>query len=185
MISRAIAFLAMGVAMFAASPAYCGDPLTINEDGTYDSTFFSDVTSTPIAGGGVDFFDPAFAGSFGGTYGDFLVYEPDGVTPGDLVRLVPHGPSCTGCVDIDYYVLSGGKLEADVTSLPSYSALLGTATEHGFYGFFSVQPNGFTIFGRASHTEISAVPEPSTWLLMIAGVAGLGFASRRRRAFAG
>jgi hypothetical protein len=170
----------MGVAILAASPAYSGNPLTIYENGT---GFFTKtpVASTPIAGGGVDFFDPDF---LYGTFGDFLIYEPDGVTPGDLVRFVPDASSCTYCADIEYYVLSGGSLEADVTRLPSYGALLGTAREGAYAAGEWSFSNGDAVEGYATHIAISAVPEPSTWLLMIAGCAGLGFASRRPRALA-
>jgi len=55
-------------------------------------------------------------------------------------------------------------------------------------------PNGFSFFQRNGETlnlspltvtvsdvsEVAAVPEPSTWAMMVAGFAGLGFLSYRR-----
>ena len=37
----------------------------------------------------------------------------------------------------------------------------------------------YTDFGTAGTFSISAVPEPSTWLLMIAGIGGIGLMLRR------
>jgi hypothetical protein len=43
-------------------------------------------------------------------------------------------------------------------------------------------PNGYTIAFSAGigNTALTSVPEPSTWTMMLAGLAGLGFAGWRK-----
>ena len=50
-----------------------------------------------------------------------------------------------------------------------------TNVDYGF-GVVSTNSEAFTIF------DTSAVPEPATWAMMLAGFAGLGAAFRSRRA---
>ena len=47
--------------------------------------------------------------------------------------------------------------------------------------FSGVAFSGGTVFGGGTATEISAVPEPSTWAMMLLGFAGLGFMAYRRK----
>jgi hypothetical protein len=48
-----------------------------------------------------------------------------------------------------------------------------------FTGFYTVESTN--TFGTADFTLTAAVPEPSTWAMMILGFCGLGFLACRRR----
>lgn len=46
---------------------------------------------------------------------------------------------------------------------------------------FIATGTGFPPFAAITDISLTAVPEPSTWLMMLAGIFGLGFMARRRR----
>jgi hypothetical protein len=48
--------------------------------------------------------------------------------------------------------------------------------------FFSINPNGTYLFDNGTFTtDVAAVPEPSTWAMMVLGFAGVGFMAYRRK----
>ena len=52
----------------------------------------------------------------------------------------------------------------------------------GYYGFLSSVTNSSgTADGRFATANIAAVPEPTTWAMMLIGFAGIGYSTRRRR----
>jgi PEP-CTERM motif len=82
-----------------------------------------------------------------------------------------------------FYSFDSNGAPADVGPL-SVSATTAFAIENANGSFhFVVPPPGTNIYDGVS----SAVPEPSTWAMMLLGFAGLGFAfrhSRRKVSFA-
>lgn len=69
-------------------------------------------------------------------------------------------------------VVSTGQLEGDYI-------LSGIAGSYSYYSF-AVSEGNYLI---ASVDGIAAVPEPSTWAMMLLGFAGIGFMAYRRRRF--
>jgi hypothetical protein len=99
---------------------------------------------------------------------------------------------------------SSGDLTLDITSRESPDFFGGLNSDGSFNAserisilggplFFSASPGNFTAFGTTAFgpfienagstftfTNVTAVPEPSTWAMMLIGFAGLGFAGYRR-----
>lgn len=116
------------------------------------------------------------------------------VTPAgyDQVNVDITSTSASAATNIDFSVgsvtLNGIALTFDA---------LATATEHGFLynlpliaGQNNVLSVSGTSGGQASYSgtlafAASVVPEPGTWMLMIAGIGAIGVALRRRKAAAG
>ena len=70
-------------------------------------------------------------------------------------------------------------IASDVTTL-TYGATLPSINGVGFgAGNYSDQTTGFSE-QLTNDAAVAAVPEPSTWAMMVAGFAGLGFLSYRR-----
>ena len=57
-----------------------------------------------------------------------------------------------------------------------------TATTNGAVLLFSGFPSDFVGLDNVSVTLNAAVPEPSTWAMLLLGFAGIGFMAYRRKA---
>jgi|GEM_PF-4624626 len=71
----------------------------------------------------------------------------------------------------------------DSTSLTSVALAADPAPEVNIFGSSGgvLVLDGFEQFVEFEEATIRAVPEPATWLMMIIGFAGVGFAAKRRR----
>jgi PEP-CTERM motif len=63
---------------------------------------------------------------------------------------------------------------------PSYS-FTGTAAETANSGFTVPDDESISVSGNFAQLNVSAVPEPSTWAMMILGFFGVGFIAYRRK----
>jgi hypothetical protein len=66
------------------------------------------------------------------------------------------------------------------TYTPSYS-FVGTAQETANFGYTVPDNESINVSGDFAQVTISAVPEPSTWAMMLLGFAGIGFMAYRRK----
>jgi hypothetical protein len=118
------------------------------------------------------------------TYNDPFTLEvsftvPAGVTPNgtsstftaEVTGKVTGGPNANGSASVDFdntlhtYTWSGGSFTLQVFDVSPFSV-----------GFSN------SVTGNIHVTEVAgAVPEPSTWAMMILGFAGIGFMAYRRR----
>jgi hypothetical protein len=136
---------------------------------------------------------------------DILSYDlqlNDNVRPAYDVNLTPANSGIVGDVG-DGLSASANGLSFDFSDAGAFFAIQGTT--HGFYSgyqYFCMQattgpcaagetivPNYYAVDGVLA-TGLSgthplnpppAIPEPSTWALLLAGFAGLGFAAYRKR----
>jgi hypothetical protein len=83
--------------------------------------------------------------------------------PGDICHHPPMPSQLTFPVPV-------GRFELDITS-----------SSAGFSNSGSTVLVGYGIF--ASSVAVAAVPEPSTWAMLLIGFAGIGFAAYRRKLF--
>ena len=103
--------------------------------------------------------------------------------------------------DWNAYTFNAGKMNAEVEFINSPSFYMVESTDIAPNGgssnkFFAVDPFGsytFDLIDANDHLyqyssttlSISAVPEPSTWMMLLLGFAGLGFMAYRRKSAAG
>ena len=67
-----------------------------------------------------------------------------------------------------------------VEAAPSASATF-DASDTGFFTLTPITPGaGFTTASGLTYAASPDVPEPATWMMLILGVAMIGFAARRR-----
>jgi PEP-CTERM motif len=108
------------------------------------------------------------------------------IAPDDFISVIntAHDTSLVTVV-VPHWSLAGGSYDISFFNEGS----LGVASYTGGSGLISQPPfdlsglgesAGFALFG----TMTAAVPEPSTWAMMLLGFAGLGYLGYRRRAFA-
>ena len=86
---------------------------------------------------------------------------------------VSGGPSAEyagGPINVSGNIVSGQEVNGTVQFLGTYTSLTWTNPQYEFWYGFNV---GFE--------SVAAVPEPSTWAMMIMGFAGVGFMTYRRR----
>ena len=112
-------------------------------------------------------FDSAFATSLTSFYMDIAGYQPTTLTFFDQFGATLFSSNV---------VLTQGAYTD-----PGVYARYGTASSSGIGGFsFSGQARGNTSIDNLEAIA-GAVPEPSTWAMMLVGFGGVGFAMRRRR----
>jgi Ca2+-binding RTX toxin-like protein len=137
-----------------------------------------------LYGGGVPVPSPIYNGQY-------LAAQNDGVGPGDPSQLVANA---------DAYVLNGGHFAASIdsqgydylnlysaslTNSENYTTVPGSST-NGVVSFVDYD-TGVNTLVEANFTNITvtgavaAVPEPSTWAMMILGFIGVGFMAYRRK----
>lgn len=115
----------------------------------------------------------SFSGSSTTAITDFD-YMLNGVTVADPVKAIDFfGASQKGMFDIVFVDHTVSIYGADIGSG-------GVITGLGFYGVTAALNDGGAT-GTGGVTVSSAAPEPASWLLMMAGVGGLGLALRRAR----
>ncbi len=119
--------------------------------------------------------------SSGGTFDAGLTVAGQGVnTLGYSDYLVLNG---SGQVSNWFFLLQAGNLEImtlgnDLNYQYQYTSTLDYATTLGGFTLVDINQPGTW----AAPPNISAVPEPSTWAMMILGFAGIGFMAYRRKA---
>jgi hypothetical protein len=77
----------------------------------------------------------------------------------------------------DYYDYNSASIEG-VSGYPSFQS--GTGTGGSAYLSLSNGGNDGYVYANITSVTASAVPEPSTWAMMLAGFAGLGFVAYRK-----
>lgn len=122
------------------------------------------ITGTTLAGGDV------MAMSITGTVNGSMITGLNTFNGADDL-LFPAGTTFLSTHGISFVTAAG----QDINIFSFFPQ--GTPPSGNAYGELSASPSGF---GVGTFT-ISAVPEPSTWAMMLLGFAGLGFAFRRSR----
>ena len=175
---KTLALLAASM-LFAAAPAAAQDILTVTYDGTVSGTSAgSPFDGTTTFTGTADYADANddgnfafsnFTASFGGT--TYTVLDARGQLLGNV-----------------FNVLTGNTLFTSFTFAPGTNFALNTplAATLGQGGVFTTSPDigPIQITGGAGIVNSSiaaAVPEPSTWAMMLFGFGAMGVALRRRK----
>jgi hypothetical protein len=187
--TKVLAFIA-GLALLSVSQPASAFTLTFDEFGncsssvgSCSSTVAPDPSVNPLTAGNVLIYTlPSLTFS-----GNVNILDPDGVTISDRLRFIDPAGSSTACLSgsgtacanrMIFYSFDSNGAPADVGPL-SVSATTAFAIENANGSFhFVVPPPGTNIYDGVS---TGAVPEPSTWAMMLIGFAGLGFAFRQSR----
>jgi PEP-CTERM motif len=171
-VNKSVAALAAAVIAFAVSPAYAAiyDFSFSGRDGT--ATFaINSTTGTAANAGQVDFNN--VAGSYAGTLGA-------STTASEIVFGIPY--LFAGIVTItpaDFQILGSSVGAFEQFSGPALFS--GTSSDPIFnVGTFKLTS---LLSGNATLTisQVAAVPEPSTWAMMILGFFSVGFMAYRRK----
>jgi hypothetical protein len=194
--AKLFAFIA-SIALIGISPPAGAFTLTFDEFGnctstvgTCSSTVEKDPSQNPLTSGNVLVFTlPSLTFS-----GNVNILDPDGVTISDRLRWIDANGSATACPSTGgvacanrmiFYSFDSTGAPADIGPVSGLGATTDFTTENANGTFvFAVPPPGVNIYDG---TSTGAVPEPSTWAMMLLGFVGLGFAfrrSRRKAAFA-
>jgi hypothetical protein len=180
-----------GLALFGVSQAQAFT-LTFDEFGNCSSggvtcahTVEPDPSQNPLTSGNVLVFTlPSLTFT-----GNVNILDPTGAVSDRLRWIAPDGSSTecptSACANrLIFYSFDSNGAPADVGPM-TVTATTFTATEHADGTFsFPVPPPGVNVYDG---TSSGAVPEPSTWAMILIGFAGLGFAfrqSRRKMSFA-
>jgi hypothetical protein len=91
---------------------------------------------------------------------------------------MPVGGGGGGYTGGDMSLATGFSFGGTSYAAPGFTNLVQTEGANAGDGAASIAPAGLLLGG--SRPTASAVPEPSTWLMMLAGLAGLGFLGYRR-----
>ena len=131
----------------------------------------TNFASSPLASAG----DLAYAGNTLYEAGVGSSYELVNVTTDSIVGPFSNSAAVYG------FAYSGGVMYA-VAGTEVYSVNLSTAALTPLFSYAGSDSGLQSALGMAVVSEnASAVPEPSTWALMLAGFAAMGFAGYRRR----
>ena len=205
----AIAAIAAASALAAATPAAAVELLA---NGNFENTGFGGTGSYYNLGNtGADHAVPADFGFAvpvnnvdiiaNGAYTPFLAtggaYNLDLVGYGSTGAISQTFNTVLGrvyTVSLDYTVNGGGTADVSVDG-GSIGTIVGTGTWQNFATSFVGTGSGVTfaitetVGGNSGgvvldNVSVTAIPEPATWALMIAGFGMVGFAARRRAALA-
>ena len=147
-------------------------PGSLNDTGEIDKFTVSSFAGFVIDGFATGATDPDGAGPFQGGANSFLA---DGVTPSGSTTTF--GRSASGDilrVDFGLNGLSGSERSTTYIFRTN-------ATDFDNLGTFGVL-NGSSVQGLAFRPLLAqAVPEPSTWMMMLLGFGGIGLTMRKRR----
>jgi PEP-CTERM motif len=158
--------------------------------GTPGSSTTSATVNSTAGGSGVGNTSPILSStvtingvtvSVGGSWYGYTYGENDGGAAGDLSeqQQFASNSSC-GCEVMQNFIYNyDGTLPASISTPFNYTIV---PTDHQFAYFQS--PADGVIYGNLTTLDVTvegAVPEPSTWAMMILGFAGIGFMAYRRR----
>ena len=116
--------------------------------------------------------------------GNVNILDPTGAVSDRLRWIAPDGSSTecptTACANrLIFYSFDSTGAPADIGPVSGLGATINTVTENANGTFsFVVPPPGVNVYDG---TSSGAVPEPSTWAMILIGFAGLGFAFRQSR----
>lgn len=181
-----------------AYAATIGFATTPNASVTYaapgDQTFSLTATTTP---GNYPLGTPRSAAeALGSTSGSFSLTEAATVTFTVFYQLAANKPGGNPISDFAAaflnFSLSGGQSGGGSVSdsLESFAEASGMAMRSGRFSLtvslLANQLAFYSLDGRAESfaSAVTPIPEPETWALMMAGLAGLGVVARRRRSAA-
>ena len=181
----------------ATGTTYGGDTFTISDSGAGFSEYIEDYSHT-VNGGGY-----TWAGEFAN--GETILFNNADTglttisfaTPVSSIQDVEAQANDGGAYTATLTAYSGttdlGSVSYDAINNPGDPAVEGTIPNLNFYGsgitsFTITTTNnggGFALGGVGGLNNppppISGVPEPSTWLLMLAGIGGIGLALRKAK----
>jgi hypothetical protein len=116
--------------------------------------------------------------------GNVNVLDVTGAISDRLRWIDPNGSSTacptTACANrLIFYSFDSTGAPADIGPVSGLGTTINTVTENANGTFsFVVPPPGVNVYDG---TSTGAVPEPSTWAMILIGFAGLGFAFRQSR----
>lgn len=122
-----------------------------------------------------------------GTFTDLFqfIVDADGVGSGSLAT---SASTFSSVLNLDFTSVFVNGMMADILRSPNglveFASITGVPIQLGVLN--TIQVNGFSrgngsFGGQATFEEVPAVPEPSTWAMMLLGFGVIGFALRRRR----
>jgi hypothetical protein len=165
----------------AARPRGTGNP-AVTDDGV--STYFvqagPDVSTSPAAGAGFGTWNFAFyvGGANAGQYSYKLRYDFNGATGNTLdLGLV----AWSNAAYANSWNLGMGFLGASAPGITPPSGPSFNPNSGGEYSFALEAYSGESMVASTTMTVVSSVPEPSSYALVAAGLAGLVAVRRRRR----
>ena len=187
--------LAIGLATLAAMPAQAATAINF-DDGSNGV-----LVGSQYAGQGVTFSNAEFAFNEGrlGSSGTLGIRAPGTFQFGSTNAVVGLFSSLVSSVTIrgiDVGV-AGVRIDAfdAANNLLAFNEFLGVGIGVGTFADISVTANGIArfavyqpavgsgdgvLFDNLSFDDVGAVPEPSTWMFMLLGMAGIGYSMRRK-----
>ncbi len=157
----------------------CGPTVGNNAAGTYYAQTGT-LTGSPAnwASWNWNFY---IGGATAGNYNYKLLYDFDpaiGTTMVSLGSLVGNAAGQNSWnLGMGFLATSGGPITA-----PTFSPFNPNVGGEYTFALLQFDQTGSEVSRVAMNVDVAAVPEPSTWLLMASGLAGVGMFARRRRA---
>lgn len=179
-------------------------PFTCNFNGTYQQVYASSAFTGPLTFDTLTFFaNQSFPGITNtGNYAISLYYSANpvdglsatfannrGALIGSLGSFALSGQALNGSSPLSFtgalinYNPSLGNLLLDVsaTTIVGGSSFMDAQSTADSISRASIGTDTLGLVTRFSLTAAPAVPEPTTWMLMLIGMAGVGFSMRRKK----